>query len=226
MNTGVAPTGQGTDGDKNPNTQPASGKNNEPKKRTHKKYIPSINRTALNDLVGTTTSSFVDLAEAVILIDGDEYDHNKLPMSKARKIDFERLISYYAQLEVYGKRKYHIKSVFDRVQKKIDNDVELEIKKKSAYTKAKPLTEAQKEARRMLSKAKREKEKREEAIKDAKTMQDTQRKIAELEEPPEAETPPATPPEAPQTETPPEPPKVEAPPKTPKNSKPPAQDPQ
>jgi len=218
MNTGVAPTGQSTDGDKNPNTQPDSDKkSNEPKKRTHKKYIPSIDKTALNDLVGTTTSSFVDLAEAVILIDGVPYDHEILPMSKARKIDFERLISYYAQLEIYGKRKYHIKSVFDRVQKKLDNDVELEIKKKSAYTKAKPLTEAQKEARRMLSKAKREKEKRKEAIKDAKTMQDTQDKIAKLEEPTQAEAPPATPPEPPQTET---------PPKTPKNSKTPAQDPQ
>jgi len=176
INKGFTPIGQSTD----------SGKNsNEPQKRKHKKYIPSIDRTALQELEGTTTSSFVDLAKAVILIDGVPYDDNDLPMSKARKIDFERLISHYAQIEIYGKRKYHIKSVFNRVQKDIPNDIELKIEKKAPYAKAKPLTEAQKEARRILYKANKEKEKRKKELKALEILKNAEAKANELRESPQ-----------------------------------------
>ncbi|MCL1884949.1 MAG: hypothetical protein FWF81_14480 [Defluviitaleaceae bacterium] len=158
----------------------------EKKKRQHKKYIPSINQSALKELEGATTSSFVDLAEAVILIDGVPYDAEYLPMSKARKIDFERLISHYAQIEIYGKRKYHIKSVFNRVQKEIFNDVELKIRKKEPYTKAQPLTDAQKQARRLLYKAKKEKAQREQEAKDAKILDSAKEKVIKMNEVKEA----------------------------------------
>jgi len=184
--TGIVTIGQGTDGGKN---------STEPQKRKHKKYIPSIDRTALQELEGTTTSSFVDLAKAVILIDGVPYDDNELPMSKARKIDFERLISHYAQIEIYGKRKYHIKSVFNRVQKDIPNDIELKIKRKEAYTKAEPLTEAEKEARRIIYKANKEKEKREKELKALETLRKAEEKASELRK---------TPPKAPKNDTSPE----------------------
>jgi hypothetical protein len=141
------------------------------KKQTHKKYIPSINRTALQELEGTTTSSFVDLAQAVILIDGVPYDKD---------------ISHYAQIEIYGKRKYHIKSVFNRVQKDIPNDIELKIKKKEAYTKAKPITQAQKEARRILYKANKEKEKREKEREAQETLRKAEAKANELRESPQS----------------------------------------
>ena len=182
INKGFTPIGQST----------YSGKNsNEPQKRKHKKYIPSIDRTALQELEGTTTSSFADLAKAVILIDGVPYDDETIPMSKARKIDFERLISHYAQIEIYGKRKYHIKSVFNRVQKDIPNDIELKIKKKEAYTKAKPLTQAQKEARRILYKANKEKEKRENELKALETLRKAEEKANELRETPQSDTSPS-----------------------------------
>ena len=100
-NTEVAPITQDNGASKNPN--------DEQKQRSHKKYLPSIDLSALKALEGTTTSSFTDLAQAVILINGVPYDKDALPMSKARKIDFERLISHYAQIEIYGKRKYYIK---------------------------------------------------------------------------------------------------------------------
>jgi len=35
-------------------------------------------------------------------------------------MDFERLIAHYAKLEIYGSRKYHVKSVFTRVEKEIE----------------------------------------------------------------------------------------------------------
>ena len=177
INTGVAPTGQDTG-----NTKIS----NEPQKREHKKYIPSIDKTALQELEGTTTNSFTDLAQAVILIDGIPYDKDTLPMSKARKIDFERLISHYAQIEIYGKRKYYIKSVFNRVQKDIPNNIELKIKKKEAYTKAKPLTQAQKEARRILYKANKEKEKRKKEREAQETLRKAEAKANELRESPQS----------------------------------------
>jgi|GEM_PF-1894284 len=151
------------------------------KKRSHKKYIPSIDRTALQELEGTTTSSFVDLARMVILIDGVPYDENILPMSKARKIDFERLIAHHAKLEIYGSRKYHIKSVVNRKTKEMDNDVELRIKRKEAYVKPKPLTEAQKASRRAIYKVKKELAKRE-ALRHAESeQQKAAKKIAEMQ---------------------------------------------
>jgi len=131
------------------------------KKRRHKKYLPSIDIDALRALEGTTTSSFVDLARAVIQIDGIPYDEEILPMSKARKIDFERLIAHHAKLEIYGSRKYHIKAVINRKPKEEDNDVELKIKRRDPYTKTKPLTEAQKASRRAIYKVKKELAKRE-----------------------------------------------------------------
>jgi hypothetical protein len=150
-NTGLGGNSQG-----NGNTNTT----NDGKKRKHKKYIPSINREALQELEGTTTSSFVDLAREVILINGVPYDEEDLPMSKARKIDFERLIAHHAKLEIYGSRKYHIKSVIKRVEKELDNDIALKIERKLSYTKPKPLTEAQKASRRAIYKAKKAKEKR------------------------------------------------------------------
>ena len=170
-NSGIAPIGHSENNKRN---------TNEPKKRKHKKYIPSINRTALSELEGTTTSSFLDLAKAVVLIDNAPYDEDILPMSKSRKIDFERLIAHYAQLEIYGKRKYHIKSVFSRMQKEIPNDIELRIEKKAAYTKAKPLTEAQKQARRLLYKAKKEKAQQDKEYAIQEEMKKTQEKIANM----------------------------------------------
>ena len=154
-NTGLPPNPDDKDNTKNANDE---------KKRKHKKYIPSINREALQELEGTTTSSFVDLAREVILINGVPYDEETLPMSKARKIDFERLIAHHAKLEIYGSRKYHIKSVIKRVEKELDNDIALKIERKLPYTKPKPQTEAQKAARRAIYKAKKEKEKRDAII--------------------------------------------------------------
>jgi hypothetical protein len=151
------------------------------KSKKHKTKIPTIDINALKELEGSTTSSFLDLAKAVILIDGIPYDETTLPLSKARKIDFERLIAHHAQLEIYGKRRYHIKCVVKRKAKEESNDVELVIKKKSPYSKAKPPTEAQREARRKLYLAKKEIRKRaiERQAEDEKKK--TEEKIAELE---------------------------------------------
>jgi len=151
------------------------------KKRSHKKYLPSINKDALQALEGTTTSSFVDLAQAVILIDGVPYDKETLPMSKARKMDFERLIAHYAKLEIYGRRKYHVKSVINRVTKDELNDVELKIMRKAPYTKTKPLTEAQKAARREIYEAKKEQAKKEAEKHAEKVKEQAKQKIAELQ---------------------------------------------
>lgn len=142
--------------------QASENNSNELRKRKHKKYTVSINQVALKEIEGTATSSFIELARAVILIDGVPYDENKLTMSKARKIDLERLISHFAQLEIYGARKYYVKSVFNRVRKDIPNDAVLKINKKPPYTKQKPLTEAQKQARKIIYEAKKEKAKQEE----------------------------------------------------------------
>ena len=166
----------------NPQGNKNTNNANDEKKRTHKKYIPSINRTALQELEGTTTSSFVDLAREVILINGIPYDEEDLPMSKARKMDFERLIAHHAKLEIYGSRKYHIKSVIKRVEKELDNDVELKIARKQAYTKPKTLTEAQKEARREVYKAKKEIEDRAKVRKAELEKENAKKRIAELNE--------------------------------------------
>lgn len=180
-NTGIIGTGQGEE-----NTE------NSKKKRTHKKYKVSIDLQALEELQGFTTSSFVELATAVIRIDGQNYDKEMLPMSKARKIDFERFISYYAQIEIYGKRKYHIKSVFNRIKMEIPNDAEMPIQKKAPYVKPKTLSEAQKKARKLVYEAKKAKAKREKALKDVATMERAQEKINKLNND-QAEAPTAPP---------------------------------
>ena len=173
-NTGIAPITQDNGASKNPN--------DEQKQRSHKKYLPSIDLSTLKALEGTTTSSFTDLAQAVILIDGVPYDKDTLPMSKARKIDFERLIAHYAKLEIYGSRKYHVKSVFRRIEKEIENDIELKIDKKAPYIKSKPLTEAQKEARKAIYKAKKAKEKREALLHAEKVREQAEATIAKLKD--------------------------------------------
>ena len=155
---------------------------NELKKRKHKKYTVSIDLAALSKLEGTTTSSFIDLARVVILIDEAPYNEHTLPMSKSRKIDFERLISHYAQLEIYGARKYHVKSVFKRTQKDIPNDVTLPIKKKAPYTKRKPLTDAQKEARKMVYQAKKAKDKKAGELAAAEEIRKATEKISKMNE--------------------------------------------
>ena len=152
------------------------------KERTKKKYLPSIDLSALRALVGTTTSSFTDLAEAVILVNGVPYDRDTLPMSKARKMDYERLIAHYAKLEIYGSRKYHVKSVFTRIEKEIENDIELKIDKKAPYSKAKPLTEAQKDARNAIYREKREIAKRAKERKDEQERLKAEKEIADLKE--------------------------------------------
>lgn len=107
------------------------------KRRPQVKYIPSIDIKTLKELEGATFNSFVDLAKAVVFtsINGKKtrYDESVLPMSKARKIDLERLIAHHAQLIVYGTRKYQIKSVISRKQKEEFNDVELEIIRDRLY---------------------------------------------------------------------------------------------
>ncbi len=105
----------------------------ESKKKKRKHKIPTINLEALKELEGTTTSSFLDLARAVILINGTPYDEVSLPMSNARKQDFERLIAHHAQLVIYGKRKYYIKSVITRKPKEELNDVELKVIRERPY---------------------------------------------------------------------------------------------
>lgn len=117
-------------------------KTDKKKKREHIKYIPSIDLKTLKELEGATFNSFVDLARAVVFvtINGKKtrYDEAVLPMSKARKIDLERLIAHHAQMIVYGIRKYQIKSVISRKQKEEFNDVELEIIRDRLYDETKP----------------------------------------------------------------------------------------
>ena len=97
----------------------------EDKDRTHKNYKLSINHTALKQLEGVPRSSFVALAQDVILIDGNPYNKNTLTMSKERQKDFRRLIEHYAVLEVIGKRKYKIKRVYSEKQREDLNEMEV-----------------------------------------------------------------------------------------------------
>jgi hypothetical protein len=99
------------------------------KKRKHKKYKQSINHTALKDLEGTTASSFLDLAKAVIIVDGKPYDDTYLTLSKERKNDFKRLIDHYADVDTIGKRKYYIKRVYSKEEKKELQGLEIELLK-------------------------------------------------------------------------------------------------
>ena len=98
---------------------------NEEQKGKHKNYRVSINHTALKELEGTTTSSFLALARAVILIDNRQYDNKSLTLSKERKNDFRRFIEHYAVVEVIGKRKYHIKRVYSKKQREELNELEI-----------------------------------------------------------------------------------------------------
>lgn len=100
-------------------------------KRKHKKYKVSINHTELKALEGTTISGFLDLATAVILIDGKPYDKNKITLSKERKNDFKRYVEHYAVLDTIGKRKYHIKRVYSPEQREELNEQESNIKRDS-----------------------------------------------------------------------------------------------
>jgi len=101
---------------------------NTTKKRKHRKYTTSINLTALKELEGTTAGSFLDLARAVILIDGRPYDPNTLSLSKSRKADFERLIKHYAEIEYINIRKYYIKLVYSQKQREEINEWEIKSK--------------------------------------------------------------------------------------------------
>ena len=101
------------------------GVKSEARKRRHQKYKLSLNHKALKKLEGITTSSFLALARTVILINGKEYDETRLTLSKERKNDFKRLIEHYSLVEVIGKRKYHIKRVYDKKQQVESNESEL-----------------------------------------------------------------------------------------------------
>jgi hypothetical protein len=102
-------------------------KNSKEERRTHKKYKTSINHAELKALEGMTVSSLVDLATAVILIDGKQYNKKHLPLSKERKNDFKRYIEHYAVMELIGKRKYHIKRVYSPKQREELNEQEANI---------------------------------------------------------------------------------------------------
>lgn len=180
VNTGVAPVLQGTENEKNTTTLK--------EKRKHKKYIPTIDLEALENVEGSTLDSFILLARAVILIDGIPYDEKIIPMSKARKISFERLISHHAQLEVYGTRKYCVKAVYEKVRKKIPNDTRLTVIKKAPYNEPKKLSkaelEAERKAREILYKAKKEREKEVNEIKAQKKLDKAHEKAEEIKNSP------------------------------------------
>ena len=101
------------------------GVKTEKKSREHKHYKLSINHTALKQLEGVPRSSFVALAQEVILIDGKPYNKETLTLSKERQKDFRRLIEHYAVLEVIGKRKYKIKRVYSEKQREDLSEIEL-----------------------------------------------------------------------------------------------------
>jgi len=76
-----------------------------------------------------TAGSFLDLAKAVILIDGKPYDEEYLALSKERKNDFKRYIDHYAVIDTIGKRKYHIKRVYSPKQREELNEQEANIQR-------------------------------------------------------------------------------------------------
>ena len=102
------------------------------RERRHKKYKVSINHTELKALEGMTVSSFVDLATAVILIDGKQYNKKHLPLSKERKNDFKRYIEHYTIMELIGKRKYHIKRVYSVEQREELNEQQANIQRNNS----------------------------------------------------------------------------------------------
>jgi hypothetical protein len=101
----------------------------EEEKRVHKKYKTSINLSALKELEGTTASSFLDLARAVILIDNKPYNEDYIALSQERKNDFRRLIEHYAVMDTIGKRKYHIKRVYSVKQREELNEQQANIQR-------------------------------------------------------------------------------------------------
>jgi len=125
---GAPPKGTPPDPPKdNPPNEGNQTDSKDKKKRRHKKYKTTIDHKALKDLEGTTASSFLDLAKAVIVIDGKPYSEMTLTLSKERKNDFRRLIEHFAVLEVIGKRKYHVKRVYSKKQKEELQEMEIGI---------------------------------------------------------------------------------------------------
>jgi len=110
------------------NTDNANGEG----KRKHKKYRLSINHLELKSLEGTTINGFVDLATAVILIDGKPYDKRYLPLSKERKNDFKRYIEHFAVIDTLGKRKFHIKRVYSIEQREELNELQANIQRNNS----------------------------------------------------------------------------------------------
>ena len=98
----------------------------EKEKRKHKKYRLSIDISALHESEGTIFSSFLDLAKAVILIDGVEYNEKHLALSAGRRNDFLRIIKHHAIVECQGKRKYYIKRVHTKAEKRELRKMEIE----------------------------------------------------------------------------------------------------
>ena len=160
------------------------------KRRKHMTPIPTIDLEKLKSLEGSTASSFLALAKAVILIDGTPYNETTLPLSNARKIDFQRLISHHAKLEIHGKRRYHIKCVVERKRIEADNDIPLIIQKKDPYTTPKPLSAVEKENKRLLYKAKKEALKAQQQEADEKDTQKTADKIEKIKQGATDNTPP------------------------------------
>ena len=97
----------------------------ERKKKKHRRYRLSINHKELKELEGTTANSFLALAESVILIDGTPYNKKYIALSNGRKSDFKRFIEHYSIIELTGKRKYFIKRVYSKEEKKELQELEI-----------------------------------------------------------------------------------------------------